>query len=76
MRNIFVFCLLFSCLQTFAQQTPYENSGKKETTTYKAAIEYYQLLAKNYPQAKLLTYGTTDFGLPLHLVVLSRDKIF
>ncbi|WP_421945486.1 M14 family zinc carboxypeptidase [Pedobacter sp.] len=76
MRNIFVFCLLLACLSTFAQQTPYENSSKKETTTYKAAIEYYQALAKKYPQAKLQTYGTTDFGLPLHLVILSKDKIF
>lgn len=76
MRNIFVLCLLFACLSTFSQQTPYENSGKKETTTYKAAIEYYQLLAKKYPHVKIQTYGTTDFGLPLHLVILSKDKIF
>ncbi|WP_231491189.1 M14 family zinc carboxypeptidase [Pedobacter sp. Leaf170] len=76
MRNTFVFWLLFLSLPTFAQQTPYESSGKKETTTYKAAITYYRALAKKYPQAKLQTYGTTDFGLPLHLLILSKDKIF
>jgi len=76
LRNIFGFWLLFLCTQIFAQQTPYEISNKKETTTYKAAIEYYKSLAKTYPQAKLKTYGTTDFGLPLHLVILSKDKIF
>ncbi|WP_316738065.1 M14 family zinc carboxypeptidase [Pedobacter aquatilis] len=76
MRNIFVFWLLLFGLQTFAQLTPYENSGKKETTTYRAAISYYQSLAKNYPEAKLQTYGKTDFGLPLHLLILSKDKIF
>ncbi|MFC3561110.1 M14 family zinc carboxypeptidase [Pedobacter jamesrossensis] len=59
-----------------AQQTPYEKSGKKETTTYNDAISYYKSLAKAYPQSKLLTYGSTDFGKPLHLLVLSRDKVF
>ncbi|RZK63523.1 MAG: hypothetical protein EOO95_13290, partial [Pedobacter sp.] len=59
-----------------AQKTPFENSGKKETTTYDAAIAYYENIAKNYPQAKLLTYGSTDFGKPLHLLVLSKDKVF
>lgn len=59
-----------------AQQTPYERSNKTETTTYNEAISYYEALAKTSPQAKLLTYGTTDFGKPLHLLVLSKDKIF
>ncbi|PWS28009.1 hypothetical protein DHW03_10640 [Pedobacter yonginense] len=59
-----------------AQKTPYELSGKKETTTYDEAISYYEKLAKNHPQAKLLTYGTTDFGKPLHVLVLSSDKVF
>lgn len=60
-----------------AQQTPYERSEKKETATYHEAIAYYRSLAKTYPQfARLFTYGLTDFGEPLHLLVLSRDKIF
>ncbi|RNL52803.1 hypothetical protein D7004_10900 [Pedobacter jejuensis] len=59
-----------------AQQTPYERSNKKETTTYNEAISYYETLAKTYPKAKLLTYGSTDFGKPLHLLVLSNDKVF
>ncbi|WP_316830513.1 M14 family metallopeptidase [Pedobacter aquatilis] len=76
MRKAFVFLLLFSNLLAVAQETPYEKSGKKETTTYDAAISYYQHLAKTYPQSKLLTYGSTDFGKPLHLLVLSKDKVF
>ncbi|WP_231427821.1 MULTISPECIES: M14 family zinc carboxypeptidase [Pedobacter] len=59
-----------------AQKTPFENSGKTETATYNEAIAYYENIAKTYPQAKLLTYGSTDFGKPLHLLVLSRDKVF
>jgi hypothetical protein len=76
MRNIFVFLLLINSLNSMAQQTPYERSGKTETATYNEAILHYQALAKTYPQAKLLTYGSTDFGKPLHLLVLSKDKIF
>ncbi|MBB6236968.1 hypothetical protein HDC90_001585 [Pedobacter sp. AK013] len=76
MRKLFVLCLLSMRLKAIAQKTPFELSGKTETTTYTEAISYYENLAKNYPEAKLLTYGDTDFGKPLHLLVLSRDKVF
>ncbi len=77
MKNCFIILLLLSISNAFAQQTPYELSGKKETTTYESAISFYQNLAKAYPQqSKLLSYGSTDFGQPLHLMVLSKSKIF
>ena len=63
-------------METSAQLTPYELSGKKETATYYEAIKHYELLDKTYEQAKLLTYGNTDFGKPLHLLILSKDKLF
>jgi len=76
MRKFFLLALVLLTLRTTAQKTPYELSGKKETATYDAAISYYQDLAKHHGEAKLLTYGQTDFGKPLHLLVLSKDKIF
>jgi len=76
MRKFFVLCLLSMRLKAIAQKTPFELSGKTETTTYTEAISYYENLAKTYPQAKLLTYGQTDFGKPLHVLVLSRDQVF
>lgn len=76
MRKFFVLCLLSMRLKAAAQKTPFELSGKTETTTYTAAIAYYENLAKTHPEAKLLTYGNTDFGKPLHLLVLSQDKVF
>ncbi|WP_233260708.1 M14 family metallopeptidase [Pedobacter sp. HMWF019] len=63
-------------MKASAQQTPFELSNKQETATYPQVIEHYEKLARAYPQAKLFTYGTTDFGKPLHLLVLSKDKIF
>ncbi|WP_343522580.1 M14 family metallopeptidase [Pedobacter sp.] len=76
MRKFFVLCLLSMRLKAIAQKTPFELSGKTGTTTYTEAISYYENLAKAYPQAKLLTYGQTDFGKPLRVLVLSHDQVF
>jgi len=76
MKKCFVFCFLLIAVKAWAQKTPFELSGKTETTTYTAAIAYYQSLIKGCPEAKLLSYGSTDFGKPLHLLVLSKDKVF
>jgi hypothetical protein len=75
MRLLFLI-FISTTLQSFAQLTPFESSKKQETATYPQVISFYEQLAKNYPQAKLLSYGQTDFGKPLHLMVLSKDKIF
>ena len=63
-------------MSTFAQKTPYELGNKNQTATYNEAISFYKKLAASSAQAKLLSYGNTDFGKPLHLLVLSKDKIF
>ena len=76
MRVLILPIILFSMMKASAQQTPFELSHKQETATYSQVIEHYEKLAAIYPQAKLFTYGTTDFGKPLHLLVLSRDKVF
>ncbi|WP_214227183.1 M14 family metallopeptidase [Pedobacter sp. B4-66] len=76
MKCYLIILLLLIAMDTSAQLTPYELSGKKETATYYEAIKHYELLDKTYEQAKLLTYGNTDFGKPLNLLVLSKDKIF
>lgn len=49
---------------------------QNETVTYYQAIDYYQKLADHYPEAKLLSYGVTDAGKPLHLFVMSKDRDF
>jgi hypothetical protein len=73
--SVVLTCFIFS--QAHAQLTPFELSKDKNyTATYNEVIAYYKMLSRQYPQMKLLYYGTTDIGKPLTLVVLSRDKIF
>lgn len=60
--------------QTFA--TRYELTQGKETATYQECIDYYKKLDKQYPQISMLTFGNTDSGFPLNLVIYSADKDF
>jgi hypothetical protein len=57
-------------------QTPYEKNGRHYTATYEEAIYYYHKLDSIYDEVKLIPYGKTDAGYPLHLVVISKDKTF
>ncbi len=78
MKRIFFTVIISVLVYTAqAQLTPFELSKDKNyTATYAEVMSYYQKLAKQYPQMKLINYGTTDIGKPLTLVVLSRDKVF
>lgn len=77
MKRLFLILFVFFAINSWAQQTPYELSNKKETTTYSQVIKFYEGLVKSYPkQARLFTYGNTDFGKPLHLIVLSKTGVF
>lgn len=77
MKKLLLLSFIAVQMAAFAQQTPFELSNKKETTTYTEAIRFYEGLAKTFPQqAKLFTYGSTDFGKPLHLLVLSKKGVF
>ncbi len=77
MKKLLLLSFIAVQMAAFAQQPPFELSNKKETTTYTEAIRFYEGLAKTFPQqAKLFTYGSTDFGKPLHLLVLSKKGVF
>jgi hypothetical protein len=77
MKKLACFVLFSLSFLAFAQQTPFELSNKKATATYDEAIDFYSTLAKSYPkQAKLVSYGATDFGKPLHVLVLSKTGLF
>ncbi len=46
------------------------------SSTYFETINFYQKLDKGFSSVKLLSYGSTDSGYPLHLAVLSQDGDF
>lgn len=56
--------------------TIFEKSNGKETPEYKDVISYYEDLAEEYSQISLFSFGQTDAGKPLHLVVFNSNAIF
>ncbi len=78
-KKILLACVLYlvTVNYSYAQLTPFEQSSDKNyTAAYAEIIAYYQQLGKQYPQMKLINYGSTDAGKPLTLVVLSKSKVF
>src|SRR5688572_4176265 len=57
-------------------QTPYEKGNGNQTVTYAECIAYYKKLDKEYPELKLLQYGKTDVGKPIHVLVINPEKEF
>lgn len=71
---------LFFSSSLFAQNiwiTPFEKSQGKASAAYQEAISFYLKLAQKFPRfIKVKTYGVTDAGKPLHLVILSGASLF
>ncbi len=57
-------------------QTPYEKGNGNQTATWEETIDFYQMLDEKFEKAKLIEYGLTDIGKPLHLFVIDQDKNF
>ena len=87
MRKIFVALFAVICLtgcdlskyqliEEYDFETVFEKSEGKETATYAQVIKYYQQLGKAYPSIKLIEFGKTDSGEPLHLAVFSTSENF
>ena len=75
-----LFILSFSCKKTTESTinftTQFEKTEGKETPEYKDIISYYEQLAEAYSQISLFSFGQTDAGKPLHLVVYSAEGIY
>ena len=56
--------------------TPYELSSRSETATYEETLDFYKKLAKEFPSINMQTIGTTDSGLPLHVVTFNEEGNF
>ena len=87
MKKIFsallVVILLTSCdlskyklIREYDFETVFEKSEGTETATYGQVIDYYKQLNDAFPTIKLVEYGKTDSGEPLHLAIYSPDEKF
>jgi len=56
--------------------TVFESSDGLETATYAQIIEYYKSLADTYDEFSLFSFGQTDSGKPLHLLILDTDRVY
>lgn len=76
-KSILLLSALIWINPVLAQLTPFEKDPNRNTTaTYDEAIAFYRQLDKQYEQLQLITCGPTDIGKPLHLAVLSKNKVF
>ena len=55
--------------------TLFEKSKGTETPEYKEVIAYYQQLSNSFDEVSMFTFGQTDSGEPLHLVVYNQQGI-
>ncbi len=56
--------------------TQFEASNGLETATYHEVITFYKTLSESYPSVQLDSFGKTDSGYPLHLVIINPDNNF
>ncbi|WP_334055613.1 M14 family metallopeptidase [Polaribacter sp. P097] len=74
------FIFIVSCNKSTKETTDFttlfEKSKGTETPEYKDVIAYYTNLADAYEQISLFSFGQTDSGGPLHLVVYDRNGIY
>ncbi len=74
-----ILILLFSCAgnknTTTDFTTLFEKSQGTETPEYKEVINYFQQLSDSYNEISIFTFGQTDSGEPLHLVVYNQQGI-
>jgi hypothetical protein len=71
--------LLLSCAgnknTTTDFTTLFEKSKGIETPEYKEVIAYYEQLSATFDEISMFTFGQTDSGEPLHLVVYNQQGI-
>ena len=72
--------MLFSCDNQSKENkdftTLFEKSKGTETPEYESVIAYYKELSETYDEISLFSFGQTDSGNPLHLVVYNKSGVY
>ncbi|MEN8836216.1 MAG: hypothetical protein ABF265_09315, partial [Polaribacter sp.] len=82
LKTLLVSVLIFvvSCNKSSKESadftTIFEKSKGTETPEYNEVIKYYSALSEYYNEISLFTFGQTDSGEPLHLVVYDKNGIY
>ena len=80
MKTISIALALCVSSFTFSQTQPDKLDPTRKnystTLTYYEIVSSYEAFAKKSTSVKLFTYGTTDVGKPLQLLVISKNKNF
>ncbi|MFM7016198.1 MAG: M14 family zinc carboxypeptidase [Bacteroidota bacterium] len=75
----FLLCLVFIMavfpLTSYSQEV-WNYVQNNRTVTYDEAIQFYHSIANNDSRCKIITYGKTDCGRPLELLIINPKKIF
>ena len=77
-KQLLAIVLVLSSTIVLAQfpATVFEQSNFTATATYNEGLAFYQALAEKNAEVNITEMGPTDSGLPLHLVLISKDKDF
>ncbi|MDO9552726.1 M14 family zinc carboxypeptidase [Rhodonellum sp.] len=78
-KSFFLVCALLMLTNLHAQETYptlFETSDGTETPVYEEVIGYFEKLAADFQEVKIMRMGMTDSGLPLHLVLFDRQMTF
>jgi hypothetical protein len=75
-----LFCFTFltatqSAISSSQFETFFEQTNGAETATYQQVIHYYQKLSHEFDTIQIQTFGETDSGKPLHLVIFNKDGL-
>lgn len=82
LRTLFYFLILIFIVSCAGNKntrpnftTLFEKSKGIETPEYKEVIAYYEQLSATFDEISMFTFGQTDSGEPLHLVVYNQQGI-
>ena len=73
--NILAFILFLNNVNAQQLLTHYEKSNFLESDAYAEVLDFYKSLEKKSNKVLIKEMGSTDANMPLHLILVSQDKI-
>lgn len=73
--NILAFILFLNNIKAQQLLTHYEKSNFLESDTYAEVLDFYKSLEKKSNKVLIKEMGSTDANMPLHLILVSQDRI-